>query len=543
MKLLQIAGGLLLLIVAVTIGFNICHIHITDTKDLPREENRDRRNTNVDSDTARALHLCLGDVENLQQKLGDSEAEVRALREQLKVARTESKEKKSPTEKPHCPILNADKVEPKMEAGALYQHVYKLEKDDPIPLVGKYFFPWRARLGVKYARILGEFPEISRNNTKKCRTLDVIFMRPNQQRCTMIIDQQNIWKESFLAPNIMSFRMDTETGIPLLNTNRVEENDKSISKHYDDMKNRDSRLVPFLTNQKVMADELNRLLGYKQGDKREPLLVMATNDGHAAMAINFFCGLKKHNITIPKHVVFAATKSLARRLSELGIKSYWHEGLGQFPTDAAKVYGDRAFGIMMMLKQFSVQVALWAGWDVVFQDVDVTWVANPIPDLVKGAQYHHAQFQDDGGRGAVFFPYAANSGFFYLRNDRLIRTFWDHVTVMMPGNPGGNQIVVNQLLELYSRRFEMNVRILTREEYPSGRFIDHPLAKPNGVTPVHDDAMVLHFCWTHNITHKVYKMKAYNELHVSDACIYNTEFCGDKGPMKDWKDMCIDLKS
>lgn len=307
----------------------------------------------------------------------------------------------------------------------------------------------------------------------------------------------------------------------------------------DQIKKRDRRIIPFLTALPEMIGEVMELLGdVKNKRNPKPLVVMATNYGHCSMVINWFCGLRKHKIAIPDHVVFAATKSLAELLTKLGITSYWHEGLGDFPKNAAAGYGNQDFGIMMMLKQFSVQVAMGAGRDVLFQDVDVTWIEDPIPELLEGANYHHAQFQDDGGRGAVFYPFFANSGFFFLRNDRLTMSFWDAVTMAMPGTPAGNQIVVAYQLELYTRRHDFSVRILPREEYPSGRFIDHPLGMKDGVVrPTHDATKIMHFCWTHNLTDKVHKMNAYGEMHVTNGCMMQFDDCDTT--VDSWDKICV----
>ena len=59
----------------------------------------------------------------------------------------------------------------------------------------------------------------------------------------------------------------------------------------------------------------------------------------------------------------------------------------------------------MFMKQFSVHLTLELGRDVLFQDLDVTWLKNPIEDLGKFADKYFVQIQDDGARNERFQPY------------------------------------------------------------------------------------------------------------------------------------------
>ena len=59
---------------------------------------------------------------------------------------------------------------------------------------------------------------------------------------------------------------------------------------------------------------------------------------------------------------------------------------------------------MMMLKQFSVYVALLCRYDVLFQDVDLTWTRDPVPALRADAEFFHGQFMDDGARNFLNAP-------------------------------------------------------------------------------------------------------------------------------------------
>jgi hypothetical protein len=51
------------------------------------------------------------------------------------------------------------------------------------------------------------------------------------------------------------------------------------------------------------------------------------------------------------------------------------------PTKAAGQYLDHTFSRMMWFKTTSVFLAIEAGFDVLFQDVDLVWMKDPLPYL------------------------------------------------------------------------------------------------------------------------------------------------------------------
>lgn len=95
----------------------------------------------------------------------------------------------------------------------------------------------------------------------------------------------------------------------------------------------------------------------------------------------------------------------------------------------------------MNMKQFCVYITLLTGHDVLFQDVDVFWLKDPIPGLQAQSMFHHFQFMDDGARTFRFAPLFANSGFFYVKNHPTSIRFWDMVTMTMAFGQTGNQEV------------------------------------------------------------------------------------------------------
>lgn len=74
-----------------------------------------------------------------------------------------------------------------------------------------------------------------------------------------------------------------------------------------------------------------------------------------------------------------------------GIRRYYHNKIGSYPKEASAKYSDMAFGQMMILKQVAVALSLESGYDVLFQDIDITWLKDPRPELLEGAKRYEIQ--------------------------------------------------------------------------------------------------------------------------------------------------------
>lgn len=77
--------------------------------------------------------------------------------------------------------------------------------------------------------------------------------------------------------------------------------------------------------------------------------------------------------------------------------------LGAMPKHAAKSYLDNTFSRMMWYKMVCVYIAIAAGYDVLFQDVDLIWLKDPISVLRDMPA--DMMFMDDGARTPRYTPF------------------------------------------------------------------------------------------------------------------------------------------
>ena len=109
--------------------------------------------------------------------------------------------------------------------------------------------------------------------------------------------------------------MDNQTGTPLPLTKDA----MSVSVHDKDRlfgAKRDFRLQEFFGGREAMATHARATLA-KAGignTSASPILVMAANEGHTPLLLNWACSIKLKGIPMPDHLIFVTHKSLHDRL-------------------------------------------------------------------------------------------------------------------------------------------------------------------------------------------------------------------------------------
>jgi hypothetical protein len=137
-----------------------------------------------------------------------------------------------------------------------------------------------------------------------------------------------------------------------------------------------------------------------EGGKRRSLIIMVLNEGVVDLFLNFLCSCRSSGILsqiIDSLVVITGQEHLVTLIGSMGVKAFFHSSLGPIPKKAADFYGDRTFGMLMWFKITSVYLALKAGFNVLFQDVDLVWMENPLP-ILERMNSNDIIFMDDGAR-------------------------------------------------------------------------------------------------------------------------------------------------
>ena len=249
-------------------------------------------------------------------------------------------------------------------------------------------------------------------------------------------------------------------------------------------------------------------------DRDRPLVLMVLNAGHAELFANWAASCDVHEVAVrSRSVVFCVDEESADVVNRLGFAAWYDpESCQSISSRAAEVYSDQIFGDMMFPKTFAVNDLLSYGRDVLFQDVDLVWRRDPIPELDRPElQSAHALFMYDGPN-PIYAPLHANTGFFLLRNRKAARHFWQQACDSFEEMRAhrSQQVVVNRLLAAPDAE-RLKVRILDEDTFANGHLfsVEDPVGLP-------DDPAVIHCSWTHNLDHKLEKLRLANLWFLDD---------------------------
>jgi Nucleotide-diphospho-sugar transferase len=181
---------------------------------------------------------------------------------------------------------------------------------------------------------------------------------------------------------------------------------------------------------------------------------------------------------------------------------------------------------MMMAKVICVQLVSMLKYDFLFQDVDIVWFKHPIEyfsNMIEDTEYD-IFFQDDGGHSVRYAPYAANSGFYFVRSNTRTQNFLK--SILMNGDvvfsSRSHQQVLIAFLNEHSSLFALKAKVIPRTsvEFPGG-YQFHQRSKlymRSFFKGVHKP-YIFHMSWTLNKDDKMLFFRQMGEWYVHHICI------------------------
>jgi hypothetical protein len=397
--------------------------------------------------------------------------------------------------------------------------------------------------------------------TKNCRNLHVVLTSEGRkQQCIAVMAQF----ESFHLQKFMRMA-DSESqkervidmNLPLRSVNRNMQinGEKAIApplkKHSEAFW---KILTSYLNSLEGVLEELGPIAeSVASSNQNNTIIVMVCNFGHSEMLMNFVCNAhakgKETQAALSSVLVFPTDIETHKLAQSLGLKSFYSETIfGGTPHEAAEQYGDEVYSKIMLSKVYCVHLISQLGYDLLFQDVDIVWYKNPLPffyiDLPDKNSFYAKEwdmiFQDDGARHLFFAPYSANTGFYFVRNNRKTQYFFNQL--LMTGDlilsTGSHQSTLIVLLSEQASLYGLKIKTWNREadEFPGG-FSYHQrkdwmkklvLSKNStegkGLVEIVGDKVdavdpyIFHMSWTLNKDNKLKYFEQMGEWYVKDEC-------------------------
>ncbi|KAH8044102.1 nucleotide-diphospho-sugar transferase [Aureococcus anophagefferens] len=258
--------------------------------------------------------------------------------------------------------------------------------------------------------------------------------------------------------------------------------------------------------------------------RHDSVVVMATNLGTLDLVANFVCSVAsvpELEPTLASVLVFASDGGTRDAVEKLGIAAFSDPALGDLPSDAAKVYGDRSFVRMMWLKVTSVYLVLSLQHNVLFQDADVVWFRDPLPYFAEIADDQVDTFwMDDGARSSRYTPWYANSGFYFLRaNERVV--FFMHRLLMSYDvilAVRSHQHALIMLLTDLMAKHGLTAQLLPNTDFPQGQVFHHKKEIMKDFVAGRRKPYVFHMCWTASRVDKLRYLKNIALWFLDPSC-------------------------
>ncbi|OEU20300.1 hypothetical protein FRACYDRAFT_182077 [Fragilariopsis cylindrus CCMP1102] len=266
-----------------------------------------------------------------------------------------------------------------------------------------------------------------------------------------------------------------------------------------------------------------------KNNNNNTVIILVCNFGQSELLMNFICNANSKGLSnlLNNIILFATDLETHELATSMGLHSYYSERIfSNMPKEAAKEYADDTFRLMMFAKVYCVHIVSQLGYDFLFQDVDVIWYKNPLDWFHNetNPDYHFDMFfQDDGSRALFYAPYAANTGFYYVRNNERTKYFFH--SLLMSGDlimaTYSHQIALNTLLSEHVSIYGLSVKICDRNdiEFPGGYWYHerHDLMKQYIVSSSSSSSSSS-LSWTDNKDNKVRFMEQMGEWYLEETC-------------------------
>jgi hypothetical protein len=303
------------------------------------------------------------------------------------------------------------------------------------------------------------------------------------------------------------------------------------------------RMSQFLENLDSIDTYIRTLLRQRGRQPFDDVVVMVVNEGEIDIFYNFVCSCRAYNISLEKVLVFAGSNSVVKLIEGTGAQAAYHKSFAPVSRDASIGYLDRVFVDMMWYKAFSVWLVLRAGYNVLFQDVDLVWFRDPFPYFKayieeaiatsSTGQHPDGFFSDDGQRGLRYSPFFANSGFYYLlANSKTIHFAWTILTAfdtLVTSGSHQNVFTMRMMEGLWLSDFR--AKLLSLEEFPTGIQFHHNPEYMKSLKAGFEKPYNFHMCWTQTKADKLKNFGDINMWYTSSKCSLK-EMLRAKGPLK-----------
>lgn len=370
--------------------------------------------------------------------------------------------------------------------------------------------------------------------TSQCHTLKVVLTDPRRKHhCLAIMGQwESYHVHKFMRLpeyNVGQRILGMNASLPLRYVSRTHRDDGKWSylPTERNMKEFDALLVKYLTNFQLVLKELKPIAERVAKGNDNTIIVMVCNFGQSELLLNFVCSARARGFDLT-HVLVFCTDTETKLLAEgLGLTAFYDQrNFAGMPETAANRYADRTFKAIMMAKVYCVHMINALGYDLLFQDVDVVWYRNPMEYFHnKSNEFYKFDmyFQDDGAHTNRYAPWSPNTGFYFIRHNKVTRSFMStfvrmgDLIVQSGSHQGALTVVLNEFVSWRGLR----VKILSRDndEFPGGFHFHRRRDFMREMIDGKVNPYIFHMSWTDNKQNKKNFFEQMGDFYVKKECV------------------------
>ncbi len=268
--------------------------------------------------------------------------------------------------------------------------------------------------------------------------------------------------------------------------------------------------APFFANAERRLEELRTR--YQSLNQPKDLIVMMCCKNHFQFLKIWLQACDKNEISVrDRTLVFTLDLEAHTKVTALGLESYHFDNNRYETGGQSSRFGDRNFTGAMYYKNAVIYESLKLGANLLFQDVDLIWLQDPMHYLRSDGPDCDIQMMFDG-RNPWHYPYYANSGFIYITNCDNTKAVFE-TALRNTSNVftcGGHQSPLNRILHHFVIHNVLSLKILPEALFLNGHLFNLERGVLNKAGNWQHNGIVLHYSWTADADQKIQKLKKFD---------------------------------
>ncbi|MGH1540376.1 MAG: putative nucleotide-diphospho-sugar transferase [Arenicella sp.] len=266
----------------------------------------------------------------------------------------------------------------------------------------------------------------------------------------------------------------------------------------------------FFSNSEQRFRELEK--SYERLNRPQNLIVMICCRNHFQFLKLWLESCDKNMIQVrDRTLVFTLDDEAESQTKLLSLESYNFDATRYENGGQSDNFGDPNFSGAMYYKNAAICESLKLGANLLFQDVDLIWLRDPLPYLTKNNLESDLQIMFDGCN-PWHYPYYANSGFIYIRNCDASKAVFETAFLNTSNifQCGGHQSPLNRILHHFVIHNVLSLKILPEALFLNGHLFNLVTGVMANAGDWQNDGLVVHYSWTGNCEEKTRKLEKFN---------------------------------